>query len=430
MEEGVGKALAVLVCLAASAALGQEGPSKWTQDFEKRFPAVSKNAAAEDLESLGLALGFDSRGTDADDRPTKADREARLNAGYGSWLEAQLATSGDSIDAPPPRFVEFLETKQSSLWRAVTLLEKETPEWGFDPHKKRTQLPELLFVAHLHRLLLGAALVEERAGRPAQARELLEAGWSLYQSIAGRPELIFQLVASSAGRTQAGVLRKMSDPGFGWLERMESSESLERMLESIRNDFAISFLQRDGPAGGPESSWARIPQVVADRLEKRSPCDLSKLSSDDLWKPAAEELRRSMNAEDAAGLDVVAGIMLPQLTSALHRAARLVVESELTARILQLRQEKAAARPSRWPQTFYNADSRVCPGAVYEYHSGEGAMSIRFKGAVGDLEAPAKPLPLSFEARAPKPSVTTSPTRRASPKPTPGASLTPGKAGA
>lgn len=55
-------AAGLLIVLAAAGAFAQEGPAKWIEEFEKKFPAVEKNAAAEELERLGLALGIDPYG--------------------------------------------------------------------------------------------------------------------------------------------------------------------------------------------------------------------------------------------------------------------------------------------------------------------------------------------------------------------------------
>jgi len=95
----------------------------------------------------------------------------------------------------------------------------------------------------------------------------------------------------------------------------------------------------------------------------------------------------------------------------------LAVDRELTARVLQLRQEKAADRKNRWPEKLSVAESSVCPEATYEYQSRGLAMLIRFKGSVVAPGEPALVLPTSFEARSP--ALTKTPTRAALPPPTP-----------
>jgi hypothetical protein len=79
--------------------------------------------------------------------------------------------------------------------------------------------------------------------------------------------------------------------------------------------------------------------------------------------------------------------------------------------VLELRQEKAASRGGTWPAKFFDTDSRVCPGADYEYQVRGGAMAIRFKGAIDDPSAPQMALPLSFQVRAPRPTPTPTPGR-------------------
>jgi hypothetical protein len=431
MEEGVRNTLAAVICLIAGPALAQEGSESRISQLEKTFPKVSKNAAAEDLDVLGRALGFDSEGETAEDNPTKEDRDELLNAGHGSWLDAQLAASDDSILAAPPRFIEFLERKQGLLWRVVNLLEKETPDWGFDLHKGRSGLPpELLFVSQLNRLLLSAALVEERDQRHALAADLLEASWSLNRSVAQRPETIYQMIAVATQRSIAGVVRKMSEPLPQWQDRMESREPIQNALNSLGTDTLI-YASQNGTLTDDyfRSMWIRVPRLVAENLSDTPACEISRMPSDEIWGPAIEELRKSATEEEDLELDIMGTNSAPNITNSLHRAARLVVESELTARIVELRLEKAASRHNRWPATLYDIDSRVCPGAQYEYRSVAGGMTIRFSGSLGKLEAP-RLLPLSFEARAPKPSPTITPTSGPSPTPTPGPSLTPGKAGA
>ena len=82
------------------------------------------------------------------------------------------------------------------------------------------------------------------------------------------------------------------------------------------------------------------------------------------------------------------------------------MDRELTAKVLELKQEKAASREGSWPAKFYDGDSRVCPGAAYEYQTRGGGMAIRFKGTIDDPSAAALALPLSFEVRAPRPTPT------------------------
>lgn len=421
-------AAGVILCLAAAGSRAQEGPAKWIQDFEKKFPPVEKNAAAEELERLSLALGLDPYGESGDEHPAKEDLEAYRQAAVLSWLETQLRTSDDSIGAPPPRLSDFLDKRQATVWRVATLLGSDLPQWAFDSRETPRENREPLVVIALGRILLAAALIEERSGNHLQAGNLLEATWSLSRSVASQPDQVFQIIGVALGKLQAGVLRKMSEPAFDWTRRMQSDVLKEQMLESIESTPLLSRSASGGAVMGTMTEfWIRGLRAVSESVRKQSACAISHASSDEILKPADEELARWKDAGGDVELETIFGIEAPSFGSALHRVARLMVDRELTAKVLELRFEKAASRPSRWPEKFFDAESRICPGVTYEYRSSGAAMSLRFAGSVADAGTPLV-LPLSFDARAPRPTPSPTPTRRPSTTPTPRPSLTPARA--
>jgi hypothetical protein len=133
-----------------------------------------------------------------------------------------------------------------------------------------------------------------------------------------------------------------------------------------------------------------------------------------IWLPMAKELREATEpgTDPDQGAEVFKGIATPNFIAALQRNARLPVDRELTAKILELRQERAASREKRWPARFLDTSSTVCPEAHYEYATRGATMTIRFKGSIEDPGSPALVLPLSFEAKAPMPTATPSRTAR------------------
>ena len=394
----------VLTLLLSADARPQQAKS---DRVPKRTPAPSKkNAAAEDLESLVLALGLDPRSGDSSaDHPSREDLEAYQRAGFGSWLEAQLKSPDDSIASAPASIQSFLERLQPTVWRVASLLERDIPLWETDPRAEPRDLANLRLAVPLTRILLAAALVEERAGRHAQAGDLLEACWSLSRSFSGQGELTSQMIAVALLKLQAGALRKMSDPAIPWLDRMSGDEPWTRMLDSVEASPHL-HVKEDATLDQILSAEARAWRAVTDRLRELSPCAVSKLSSEEIWKPAAEEITRSIEKGTDPALRTLSDIATPNITSAIRRAGRLLVDRELTAKVLELRQERAASRDGAWPAKFFDGDSRVCPGAEYEYQTRGGAMAIRFKGAIDDPSAPAMALPLSFEVRASRPTPT------------------------
>ncbi len=391
----------MLLCAGSSGA--QEKPPG---DPDKRLALSKKNAAAEELESLVLSLGLDAHPKDPSaEHPSREDREAYQRAGFGSWLDARLKTADDSITPVPASLQSFLEKRQPTVGRVAGLLERDVPQWDSEPRANPGERPTLA-LAQLARILTASALVEERAGRHAQAADLLEATWSLSRSLSVQPDLMSQLIAVGLGKLQAGALRKMSEPPVQWLDRMSGVEPWRGMLDAVEAEHAPSARAGDAALDESRRAYARAWSAAIDRLRQLSPCEVSKLSSEEIWKPAEEEITRSIEAGGDPSLQTLLTIAVPNITGAIRRAGRLLVDRELTARVLEVRQEKAASRDGRWPEKFLDLDSRVCPGFFYEYQTRGAAMAIRFKGPIDDGGSPPLVLPLSFEVRGPRPTPT------------------------
>lgn len=407
---------AVLTLLLAAVANAQLPSPAATP--ERRLVPSRKNAAAEDLESLVLALGLDPRREESSaEHPSKEDVDAYQGAGFGSWLDTQLKSADDSISSVPANIQSYLEKRQQTVWRVTALLERDVPQWDSDPRADPRDLSGLRLAIPLNRILLADTLVEEHAGNHSGAGNLLEASWSLFRSFSRQPDLTSQLMAVAFVKLQTGALRKMSDPSVAWLDRVSGDEPWRRMLDAVEALPLSSVREGDAPMERIRGAQARAWRAVTDRLREHSPCEVSKLSSEEIWRPALEEIERLIAGGVDPSLKIFSNIAVPNITGAIRRAGRLLVDRELTAKILELRQEKAASREGRWPEKLLDGDSRVCPGAAYEYQTRGAAMAIRFKGAIDDPAAPALELPLSFEVRAPRPTPT--PTRPRRPTVTP-----------
>jgi hypothetical protein len=382
---------------------------------ERRLVPSRKNAAAEDLESLVLALGLDARREESSvDHPSKEDVDAYQRAGFGPWLDTQLKSGDDSISSVPASIRSFLEKRQQTVWRITALLERDVPQWDSDPRADSRDFSGLRLAIPLNRILLAAALVEEHAGNHSGAGSLLEASWSLSRSFSRQPDLSSQQIAVAFVKQQTGALRKMSDPPVSWLDRVSGDEPWKRMLEVVEASPLSSVREGDAPMERIRGDLARAWRAATERLRELSPCEVSKLSSEEIWRPASEEIERSIAGGADPSLKIFSDIATPNIAGTIRRAGRLLVDRELTARVLELRQEKAASREGRWPEKLLDGHSRVCPGAAYEYQTRGAAMAIRFKGSIDDPAAPALELPLSFEVRTPRPTPTPTRPRRPS----------------
>jgi hypothetical protein len=284
-------ALAFAILSTPLGALTEKDSSKRLEDFEKRFPAVKKNAAAEELERLALAFGIDWN-SGGGEHPVKEDLDAYRQAGFGSWLDAQLKTSDDSIGPPPPRLKELLERRQSVLTRMVGLLEREVPEWGFDAREKAMDHSGLLLATYANRVLLCAALVAERSGRHAETAEYLEASWSLSQSLVERPDFLSLIIAVAIWKQQAGALRKISEPPFQWLERLSTEAPRRQLVTALENDLLVSVVS------SPYPSWGDIVErlsvgyrVLTSLVLESSACRLSRLSREEMRQRVLENFK-------------------------------------------------------------------------------------------------------------------------------------------
>lgn len=372
-----------------------EGPNA------KRAPS-RKNASAEELESLALALGIDFQQTLGDStsgRASKEDFNAYRRAAFADWLNVQLAIADDSIGPPPAEIREFLEKRRDTVIRAVRLLGREVPAWDFDVRDKPGEgRPELFGAIRLGRLLVAAALVEESAGEHPLAGDLLEASWSLSRSFAGQADLSSQTIALALEKLHAGALRKLSEPRFQWIGRL-SGDGPRRAIFDAFEATPLSGGRADSAI--PDESWlvlTRAWHAMTDPLRRLSPCELAKLSDEDILIPGKEEIERWIRSGGDENLRVLFENSVANPLASIRRADRLLVDREVTRKILELRQEKAASREKRWPGKLADDRSQVCPGTSYEYRSQGPVMSLRFRGSI-DEPAPVLSLPLFYEVR-------------------------------
>jgi hypothetical protein len=425
-----------------------QGLERRIEDLERRFPKTSRNAAAEELESLAPSLGIELKSRNlTGDSPEEEKLDDYQQVGFAAWLDSQLKSSDEAIGPPAPKVKEFLDRRRVVVSRTAGLLLHEVPEWGFDL-RQRPGGDRLSSDVHLltsvNRLLLSEALLEERLGHHAEAGEYLEASWSLSQSLAGRPDLLSLIIAVALWKQQAGALRKMAEPPFQWAERLSNDSARNRLLSAIEDEPLIGFLN-SSDTGSSDPSWPNVVErmsagyeVLASLIRESSACALTKRPLDEIRRRVLQEFKTDGDMETTSGdedenadesrprertpadLERTARILTDiGLTTAIDmafRGARLQIDRELTLKILELRQQKAASRPRRWPEAP-DLSSAVCSESSYEYSATRAVMTLRFAGTVGEESARGLILPLTFEARAPQPTPTPTPARRATPRP-------------
>lgn len=373
------------LCVGVGVALAQPSPRGPKGSAPPSQP--KGNAAAQELSRRALRLGidFDPENPKAE-HPSHPDAESLDAAAAYRWLTDQLGAPDESIAPAPDGLGDFLATRRDALWSVVGLLERETLEWS-SPRAEETAIPpRFAALNRLNRLLVAAALTEQRAGSAAQARRLMEASWSVYRSLSRDSDAISgSMLAFAALRLQVGALRKLPAISVEWLDRLSRADPWKQAISSFENEPA--GLDAGDPSLGLSDSFsnvnARARRAAADVLRRISPCELSSLSAEQIRRPMEEEFRRSKepgeDPEEMARL--LPQIILPGLKNRLERAGRLAVEAELTRKILELRLARSDSRAGEWPQRLDDESSHVCAGATYGYRRSGFGMEIEFRGS-------------------------------------------------
>lgn len=382
---------------------------------------VRPDPVADLLAERCLALGID---LDPDNpeapHPSAEDVQALARAGVSSWLDAQLSNVEDTVAPPPTAFRDFLRDRHGPLWNVIAVLEKRSPE----PLLKADSpvLPKFLPFVRLEKLLLATALVESADGNTIGAERALEASRSLGRAFSSGHYVISQILSVSAERWQAGVVRKLREVPLPWISRLSGDSPWARMLDALAEESTFPDPTLAAPSMDPSRALSvRAFAAMADGVRKVSPCELAGLSAETILRPANDVFR--LGSEEArAGASAFEQTAFPNLVSAVRRAARLMVDRELTLKILELRFEKAASREGAWPIEDENPGSSVCPGVLYGYRSDGKSMEIRFEGTVNTPDGGVV-LPLEFRSGAgfqsPIPTLAPSPTPTPTPTPEP-----------
>ncbi len=285
--------------------------------------------------------------------------------------------------------------------------------------------PQGLGLIHLDALLVAVALAAEHEGSRVDARRLLEASWLIYRRISREATVVSRIVATGIMKFQVGALRKLQEPPVEWLNRLENEDAWRATLDAYESDLSSSA-SRGEPAGSdalPGSfspAYAGAVRVWMEALRRAQPCQIGRMTAEEIGRPMREELqKRKVPGEDSAQLaDVFTDIEILELIGGLKRAGRLAVDSELTAKILELRFDRAASRTNQWPRKLAVTQSRACPDAMYVYRrQGEG-ISLSFEGTAPALPAGLS-LPLGFSSGSAPAAPTPSPAPAAKPKTTP-----------
>jgi hypothetical protein len=402
--------------------------------FEAEFPKSEASAAALQLERLAAPLGVELAPKEEaaprppEAAPTNASEEApapaikarerrrpsavenaayqRIGEALFGFLDRELKDPAEGIGAPSQELESYLGEREDALASIESLLLRDADvHWEMDVTRGYAgPLPNLLGLMRLQRLIVARALLEARRGEAEGALQTIEASWRLNQTLSSRPELICQLIVVAVARLEAGVLRKLDTPAYGWADRFRDGKLFSAYLAAFQNQFwsRPDVTDLTGEAG----AFGRALRQMAEEFSSRDLC---------AWTP--EKLRDTLSSAIRDHFpvdDPMAKILTSNLLEGFARWRRFLVDAELTALVLDARAERAASRQHAWPEKVLSVGAGVCPDGGWSYRpSGKGTALFAFEGRIVEDPSVAMRLPLTFTAGVPTPPVPRPP------KPTP-----------
>jgi hypothetical protein len=364
------------------------------QQLVDRYAKTTTNDTARRLETLVKPLGLDLTPKDSEEMfPHEPFNSSPASQDNESWqavldyLTFQLQKPEAAIDPAPQTVSGFLTAHAADLSAVQeALLTLPPPAWSFDPASlpNHQSVPDSHALVRLQRVLLVETLVQSGSDKTAAARTL-EASWRLNQRLREIPELKCQLIALAVARMEVGALRKVEVDENVWRARLTEHDFKQSVFDTQLLDL------------WPSAARYRQLEEIEDRSEKsafkRLKNKLEKPYADIVWSDASEKMgsaylrvkeapvmdRRLWDAgvqPEKNASDILVSIAMPNLMDSFRRVDRLVIESELTDKILQARSLRRENN-LRWPAAVAGIEATRFPGARWIYAvSPQGTMTL------------------------------------------------------
>ena len=224
-----------------------------------------------------------------------------------------------------------------------------------------------------------------------------------------RPETTPALLGIAIARLEVGVLRKVSVEESVWERRLTALNPRATLLDQIGLNYRLNSLRTGWNAvknDADRSSFRPVRDFLERpwyRMEMADCSDRMRIELDRLRSSPLSD--RSFEAEDAKkgwGLaHILASLAIPNIRNSFARADRLVVDAELTSKVLEakrLRRENGG----RWPVAIPGIEASHFPEASWRYEVSPdgGQMSIAFSRELASPygQGGMKSLPLRFSS--------------------------------
>ena len=384
------------VLATASLPLAEKFEQEIDQDeaaFFRQFPKTEDNQTANQLGELAATqLGISIVERPGDSWTISESQQKAYEDIQGElriYLETEARNSTSSFNEVPPKLRDYLDQNADTLTVIRTLLlNNESPRWGTDmswiSEGEPYRLPRYLGSVNLQRIFAIDMLYKQQQGKTKEVQETLEASWKFSQSLKNNPFLLGQLVSIILTRTQLGVMRKLDNLPSVWQQRLLEHDYRQSMLQTLAGE-SLSFSTyyrwlMNQPATALEDSKEEVGEEFAngylalgwlewsESMQKnflRWEAIATYQGKAEMYKALAQENICTWNFTNwRSTTEPIYGSLLDQsyhLSGGWERAGRIMVELELTQKILQIKEMGANAR------NLPNVQSAICPNAQWTY---------------------------------------------------------------
>ena len=377
--------------LATSLPLAEKFEQEMDQDeaaFFRQFPKTENNQTANKLEELAAAqlgitligrFGRSGNSWTISESQNKAFEDIKEE--LTNYLNTQREIPTSSFFEVPQKLRDYLDQNTDKLRAIRTLvLENESPRWSTDMSwisegDPSYPLPSYIGLLNLQKLFAIDTIYKQEQGKTKEVQEVLEASWKLTQSFKNDPSIIGQLVNIIAIRTQIGVIRKLDSVPTAWQERLLEHDYRQSILQALRGE-SINVKSGYRRFNKPETPLAEFDDYYLDlglsewstsmrqnfiRWEAiaayQRQTQLYKVVAQenvctwnfDTWRSTTERTEGNLFGQDS------------YLSNWWTRAGRIMVDLELTQKILQMKEVGSS------PQSIPNTQSTICPNANWVY---------------------------------------------------------------
>ncbi|MEM7249547.1 MAG: hypothetical protein AAF533_29840 [Acidobacteriota bacterium] len=375
-------------------------------DYLAALPNQDANESALRLETLAAELGLDIVPKSRPGERPNANRHA-VRKGLGDWLSAELASGTRSVGEPPSEVTAFLTEHRPTIDAIVEhVATQPLPEWERQTDDYAAPIPNLLGHLNLTRVLLVAALVDQRDGEVERAERELLTAWKLSLHLAEtRPALISHLIALAGIRLELATLNRLDVDPVAWRERLNQvpyEADPGRAFTGEAHHLRLLLREQFNPFS-PNADMPRWQLTLIQPVIQHGAAVAM-----DVHHHLIDEARTADNCDVVFGRwsseamvpaetswNPVVGMVVPNLENAVRRMHRIQLDLALSRRVLDARER--AASGSRPVVDLMPADCEEWSWRE-ELHE-DGSFTLTWEGPEPWEPATSTVLPMSLSTR-------------------------------